>query len=162
MDKLIEEWEAGKDHKSGLNKKLIFRISKQKAKDINRLADDFHADIIKKIDCLDCANCCTTIPPIVNETDIRRISKFLGIKTARFTHEYLTTDEDGDQVMKKVPCVFLGTDNKCAIYEVRPKACREYPHTDQSQFMKNLNLHLVNVRYCPIVYQILERFKASI
>jgi Fe-S-cluster containining protein len=22
-------------------------------------------------------------------------------------------------------------DNKCSIYEVRPKACREYPHTDR-------------------------------
>ena len=162
MNKLIGEWQAGKDHKSDLTKKLIVRISKHKAKDINHQADTFHEETIKKIDCLDCANCCTTIPPIVDETDIRRISKFLGIKTARFTHDYLTTDEDGDQVMKKVPCIFLGSENKCAIYEVRPKACREYPHTDQSQFMKNLNLHLVNVRYCPVVYQILERFKASI
>ncbi|MBU1012442.1 MAG: YkgJ family cysteine cluster protein [Bacteroidetes bacterium] len=162
MDKLIGEWQAGKDHKSELNKKLIVKISKLKAGDINRLAHDFHADTIKKIDCLACANCCTTIPPIVNETDVGRISKFLGIKTARFTHEYLTTDEDGDQVMKKVPCVFLGADNKCAIYKVRPKACREYPHTDQLQFMKNLNLHLVNAGYCPIVYQILEKFKVNL
>ncbi len=29
------------------------------------------------------------------------------------------------------PCPFLGDDNYCSVYEARPKACREYPHTDR-------------------------------
>jgi hypothetical protein len=71
-------------------------------------------------------------------------------------------DEDGDIVFKKSPCVFLGKDNHCEIYDVRPKACRQFPHTDDDQFLKNLNLHQQNVNYCPAVSNILDRLKQAI
>lgn len=160
MSSSIDDWEKKKDSVSNQNKKLILKLSKQKAKEVNLIANILHDEVIKEVNCLDCANCCTSIPPLVSETDVKRISKFLGIKTTHFNEKYLTLDEDGDRVMKTVPCVFLGEGNKCEIYEVRPKACREYPHTDQFQFMKNLKLHLSNVIYCPIVFHLLERFKS--
>lgn len=160
MSSSIYDWEKKKDSVSNQNKKLILKLSKQKAKEVNLIANILHDEVIKEVNCLDCANCCTSIPPLVSETDVKRISKFLAIKTTHFNEKYLTLDEDGDRVMKTVPCVFLGEGNKCEIYEVRPKACREYPHTDQFQFMKNLKLHLSNVIYCPIVFHLLERFKS--
>ena len=159
MSDFIEEWKNKNDSVSDHNKKLILKISKQKAKEINTQANKLHEEVIKDVDCLDCANCCISIPPLVNDTDSKRIAKYLGVKQTRFNEEYLNLDEDGDTVMKTVPCVFLGEGNKCDIYEVRPKACREYPHIDHYQFMKNLKLHLTNVKYCPIVYHVLERFK---
>lgn len=161
MDNLIEDWQKHKTDSAAQYKKLVVKLSKQKAKEINEFANTSHDEFTEKINCLNCANCCTSIPPLVNETDIKRISKFLGIKPARFGQDYLDIDEDGDQVMKKVPCAFLGEENKCTIYEVRPKACREYPHTDHSQFMKNLKLHPVNAQYCPIVYHLLEAFNPN-
>ena len=154
----IKEWLLKKDAVADQNKKLILKLSRQKAKEVNQRANELHETVIKTLDCLDCANCCSSIPPIVNDTDAKRIARSLGIKLNRFISEYLTVDEDGDKVMKTVPCVFLEEDNKCRIYEVRPRACREYPHTDDFQFMKNLKLHLTNVKYCPIVYHILEKF----
>ncbi len=160
MSSSIYEWEKKRDSVKNQNKKLILKLSKQKAKEINPLANKLHEEVIEEVNCLDCANCCTSIPPLVNDTDVKRISKYLGIKTTHFNEEYLTLDEDGDKVMKTVPCVFLGEGNKCDIYEVRPKACREYPHIEQFEFMKNLKLHLTNVSYCPIVYHVLERFKS--
>ncbi len=154
----IKEWLLKKDGVADQNKKCILKLSKQKAKEVNQRANELHETVIKTLDCLDCANCCSSIPPIVNDTDAKRIARSLGIKLNRFILEYLTVDEDGDKVMKTVPCVFLEEDNKCRIYEVRPRACREYPHTDDFQFMKNLKLHLTNVKYCPIVYHVLEKF----
>lgn len=160
MSTSIQEWEKKKESVSDQNKKLILKLSKQKAKEVNLRANKLHEEVIEEVHCLDCANCCTSIPPLVNDADAKRISKYMGIKLSRFNEEYLKLDEDKDKVMKTVPCIFLGENNKCDIYVVRPKACREYPHVDQFEFMKNLKLHLTNVSYCPIVYHVLEKFKS--
>ena len=55
------------------------------------------------------------------------------MKLPAFEAEFLQVDEDGDKVFKSMPCPFLGGDNLCSIYDVRPKACREFPHTDRKK-----------------------------
>ncbi len=150
-----EDWLQQKGTKQKSIKKLINRIKKQRTKRLDEWVNQLHSNTFKEIDCLECANCCTTIPPIVNETDVRRITRHLGLPIATFREKYLTKDEDGDQVINASPCPFLLTDNRCDIYEVRPKACRKYPHTDNFEFTKNLDLHLINIQYCPAVFRIL-------
>lgn len=157
MEDWKSEWLQKRVQAKSRNKKLINRIKKLNAKKVNGDADRIHDEVFEKIDCLDCANCCTSIPPIVNETDVRRISKYLGLKESKFKASYLTIDEDQDMVMSRSPCPFLGEGNACNIYDVRPKACRQYPHTDQFSFTKHFKLHLTNTQYCPAVFQILDR-----
>lgn len=140
-------------------KKLLFRLNKSKNKKINQLADQLHEDVFNEIDCLECANCCKSIPPIINDLDLRRAAKFLGMKPTDFQEKYIRIDEDLDMVIKSSPCPFLEEDNSCFIYEGRPRACREYPHTDNYEFLKNLKLHLKNSEYCPAVYHILDRMR---
>jgi hypothetical protein len=62
-------------------------------------------------------------------------------------------------VLKSVPCTFLDSDNKCFIYDVRPKACREFPHTDRKKFNQITDLTLLNVAICPAAYNIVEKMK---
>ncbi|MGL5620544.1 MAG: YkgJ family cysteine cluster protein, partial [Tannerellaceae bacterium] len=62
-------------------------------------------------------------------------------------------------VFKSMPCPFLMSDNYCSIYSDRPKACREYPHTDRKKFIQIANLTIKNSYTCPGVYEILERLK---
>ncbi len=121
------------------------------------MADDVHEEIFRKIDCLDCANCCSSIPPIVTKTDAARIAKEFGMKPAEFEKQYLTVDDDGDTVMNTSPCPFLQKDNMCLIYDIRPKACRQFPHTDNLDFSKNMKLHYLNAQTCPGVFHILRR-----
>jgi Fe-S-cluster containining protein len=45
------------------------------------------------------------------------------------------------------------------IYEVRPKACREYPHTDRKKFQQITDITLKNVAICPAAYNIVEEMK---
>lgn len=73
--------------------------------------------------------------------------------------QYLRKDEDGDFVLQSVPCTFLDQDNYCMIYDARPKACREYPHTDRKKFQQISNLTLKNVAICPATYRIVEEMK---
>jgi Fe-S-cluster containining protein len=85
------------------------------------------------------------------------MAKALRIKSYDVIQTYLRVDEDGDMVFKTMPCPFLGTDNYCSIYESRPKACREYPHTDRKRFYQIYNLSIKNASTCPIVYEVLEQ-----
>jgi len=124
------------------------------------LDDRFHAEheqVFKKMDCLTCANCCKTTSPIFRDADIRRISKHLKIKETQFISNFLKIDEDQDYVLKSSPCCFLGEDNYCNIYEVRPLACREYPHTDRKNMVQILDLTLQNTKICPAVSRIVQK-----
>ena len=56
-----------------------------------------------------------------------------------FEAEFLQVDEDGDKVFKSMPCPFLGGDNLCSIYDVRPKACREFPSRVSRFFLTSEN-----------------------
>jgi len=109
-----------------------------------------------------CANCCKTTGPLFTDKDISRISKHLRIKPSKFTEKYLRIDEDRDYVLKTVPCAFLGEDNYCTIYNVRPKACREYPHTDRIKQHQLLELTEKNVEICPAVFSIIEKLKLNL
>jgi Fe-S-cluster containining protein len=165
MNKHIEIWQKKKDEGVlgtsvlAQNKKFLQAAMRLNEKKINQKAEEIHDSVFSKVDCLQCANCCKSIPPILNETDINRISRHLRVKTATFKDQYVHRDEDGDLVVNQSPCPFLGSDNYCSIYEVRPKACREYPHTNNFEFRKNIKLHAINATYCPGVYHILEELK---
>jgi uncharacterized protein len=161
MQSKIEQWKNKKTEKAESHKKLINKLKKANDKKLNQLADQIHEAVFSQIDCLDCANCCKSIPPIINETDIRRISKHLGLKATDFKDKYVKYDDDMDLVMNCSPCPFLQSDNKCQIYEYRPKACSEYPHTGNFEFAKNIRLHAINSKYCPAVFHILEEISTK-
>lgn len=118
-----------------------------------------HQAVFKRIDCLDCGNCCRTLGPRLTDKDIERMAKALRMKQPDFIAQYLRIDEDNDYVFQSMPCPFLGNDNFCFIYENRPKACREYPHTDRKKFYQIHSLTIRNASTCPAVYQILEQLK---
>jgi hypothetical protein len=50
-------------------------------------------------------------------------------------------------------------DNYCMIYEIRPRACREYPHTNRRRFHQILKLTWRNTLVCPAVLEIVARLK---
>jgi len=154
---LIEEWKTSSVNTSLGYKKIKGKISNMNAKKLSIHAEEIHESVFKLIDCLDCANCCKKLPPIINETDAKRIAKYLSLKITDFKIKYVKYDEDDDMVLNQTPCVFLLQDNKCLIYDVRPKSCREYPHTGNNEFVKNKQLHIINARYCPAVFHILDQ-----
>ena len=115
-----------------------------------------HQEAFEKVNCLHCAACCKNYSPRFKTPDIKRISKHLKMKESAFIETYLRVDEDGDYVVKSVPCPFLGDDNFCSIYEVRPSDCSRFPYTDEDVFIKRANITLKNSTFCPIVYYVLE------
>ncbi len=148
---------AQKDSKDNL--RFFKNYNKKKMRELDEVAHEAHEEIFGEINCLDCANCCKSLGPMISDKDIERIAKRLRMKQIDFINTYLKVDEDGDHIFKTMPCPFLAADNYCTIYEDRPKACREYPHTDRSKFLQISTLSIKNSETCPAVYLILEKIK---
>ncbi|MEM6516683.1 MAG: YkgJ family cysteine cluster protein [Bacteroidota bacterium] len=162
MSPQIEELPHKAKVKNKQNKQFFTKLRKKPPKQLDYLMQELHDNEFERTDCLECANCCKTTGPLFTDKDIERISKFFKMKPQQFVATYLRIDEDNDHVLKSVPCTFLGADNYCSIYEVRPKACREFPHTNRKKFHQISNLTLKNVEICPAVYNIVEEMKKRI
>ncbi|SDS13980.1 YkgJ family cysteine cluster protein [Christiangramia echinicola] len=150
--------EKAKDKKKE-NRKFFSKLKKRPPKDLDSLMVELHEDEFSRTDCLTCANCCKTTGPLFTQKDIERIAKHFRMKPGEFIDTYLRLDEENDFVLQQVPCPFLGADNYCSIYEKRPKACREYPHTDRKDFHKISNINIRNTAVCPAAYNIVEEMK---
>lgn len=144
------------------NKKFFERLKRTKPKKLDALSHQFHEEAFEKIDCLTCANCCKTTGPLFKQKDIERLATHFKIRPSLFIDKYLHIDEDKDYVLNTLPCPFLGADNYCSVYDSRPNACREYPHTNQRKIHTILKETYNNIAVCPAVYEIVERLKKEI
>lgn len=130
-----------------------FRKWKRKApKDLDERFHVAHDAAFERHDCLTCGNCCRTTSPIIRERDLDRLAKHLRVRPSELIDQHLRMDEDGDWVFRAAPCPFLDlSDNLCSVYEHRPQACREYPHTDRKHIAGILPLTARNAAICPAV-----------
>ncbi|MGM0625929.1 MAG: YkgJ family cysteine cluster protein [Bacteroidota bacterium] len=136
-------------------KRLTHKLKHAKKQEVDDFVHALHAELFRDTDCLQCANCCRSLGPMISDHDISRLAKHLKIKPSQVVEQYLRQDEEGDYVFQSMPCPFLMDDNYCMVYESRPKACREYPHTDRVNFKQILKLSIKNSKTCPVVYKIL-------
>lgn len=135
--------------------KTLDNIKRKPPKNLDVIVQHAHEETFRNIDCLQCANCCKTTGPLFTPRDILRISHFFKMKPAAFENKFLRKDEDGDLVLQSLPCNFLDQDNNCSIYEIRPKACQEFPHTDRKKLFQINHLTKKNIEICPAVGEFL-------
>ena len=162
MDEIIKALPKKAQEKHTENKKFFTKLKKRAPKNLDYVMEELHENEFETTDCLKCANCCKTTGPLFTNADVERIAKYFRQKPQKFIVEYLKIDEDNDYVLQQVPCAFLGADNYCSIYDVRPKACREFPHTNRKKFQQISNLTLKNVAICPAAFNIVEEMKKQL
>lgn len=82
--------------------------------------------------CTQCGKCCTNHGDYTHvylaKADVKNIAEHLGMTRSAFRREY--TVKDGPWTSLKIEgeaCPFLGEDNRCQVYEVRPKQCSTWP-----------------------------------
>ncbi|MDX6747117.1 YkgJ family cysteine cluster protein [Polaribacter sp. PL03] len=160
MEKRLQELPKLAKEAKKESQKYFARLKKRTPKRLDYLMQELHEEEFKKTDCLTCGNCCKTTSPIFTNVDVERISKSLKMKAAAFTDQYLERDDDDFMVLKTAPCSFFDeSDNSCFIYDVRPKACAEYPHTNRKKFIGITDLTIDNTEICPAAYSIVENLK---
>ena len=156
----LSELDKKANEKLPETQKLFKRLKKRTPKQLDLVMQELHDDEFEVTDCLDCANCCKTTSPIFTEKDIKRAAKHLRVKEAKFVADYLRRDSDDFMVLKGAPCPFLDlNDNHCFIYDARPRACKEYPHTNRRKFIQITDLTIKNTFVCPATYNIVEALK---
>lgn len=156
--KLIALWAQGKTHLKE-NHKLAAKLKASRPKDLDKRVHSYHNEVFEKIDCLTCANCCKTTSPGMHDRDVERLAKHLKLKPMQVIAQYMEMDSDGEYVFRSAPCPFLGADNYCSVYESRPLACREYPHTNRKRFYQVLDLSVKNTEVCPAVVAIFDKLR---
>lgn len=156
---VLHNWQKKSKEKQKLFKSVLERADKNR---MLKLLPQLHGEAFEKVDCLQCAACCKNYSPRFKTPDIKRLSKHLGMKESLFIDTYLRVDEDGDFVVKATPCPFLGADNFCSVYEVRPSDCVRFPYTDEDVIIKRQKLTLKNSTFCPATFYVLDRLAESV
>ncbi|NLR03014.1 YkgJ family cysteine cluster protein [Streptococcus mutans] len=161
---MTQEIDIGKYHQLALQKqkehrKFLATLKKKAPKNLDKIVQEVHTEVFREIDCTKCANCCKILGPLFTESDISRIAKHFRMRLPVFEDMYLRVDEDNDKVFKSMPCPFLGEDNLCSIYDIRPKACREFPHIDRKKIYQINHLTIQNTLICPAVYLFVEKLQ---
>ena len=156
---ILHNWQKKSREKQKQFKSVLERTDKNR---LLRQLPQLHEEAFERVDCLQCAACCKNYSPRFKTPDVKRISKHLGMKESVFIDTYLRVDEDGDFVVKASPCPFLGADNFCSIYDVRPSDCVRFPYTDEDVMINRQKLTLKNSTFCPITYYVLERLAESV
>lgn len=119
--------------------------------------------IEEEIDCTQCANCCRVATTQVNDRDVDRLARHLGMKLSMFLTVYTEQSVEG-RILKRNQdgCIFL-QNNLCSVYEARPQTCQLFPHLVKGNgSLLSRMWHMPDrAVYCPIVYNTLEQFKSD-
>ena len=118
-------------------------------------------EVCREIDCTACGNCCREISPVLENKDIERLSNSLGTSIEQFRIQFLVENEKNFSeglIFNKKPCPFL-KGNLCSHYQLRPEACRSFPHLHKEEFVLRLIGIIQNYAVCPIVFNVYERLK---
>ena len=139
-------------------RRFLTKLEKTPPRGLDNLAVKTDALVWAETDCLACANCCKTMTPTFTDKDIKRISAHLSMTEDAFRKKWLKKDRSGDWVNTQQPCQFLNLkDNKCSIYEVRPKDCSGFPHHTRRHMVDYMHVFKQNIEYCPATFRLIER-----
>ena len=126
---------------------------------LDAIVQETTGDVWSKVDCLTCANCCKTLHIVVDDADIKRLSRRLTMPPQEFRARYVKMDTDKTLLFKSQPCPMLGPDNRCAVYEDRPQACRDFPYLHDKDFRSRTLSMIDNTTRCPIVFNVWQELK---
>ena len=144
-------------------KRFLSKIDKNPPRGLDSMAIVADKEVWQEVDCLSCANCCKTMSPTFTNSDVKRIAAHLAMSEEEFRKKWLYRDRNKDWINKIQPCQFLNLeDNKCSIYEVRPKDCAGFPHHTKRRMVDYMHVFKQNLEYCPATYRLVEKMKARI
>jgi len=149
-------------------KKLLAKFLRKTGKTASKtlLKDVKEADKLtwQEIDCTSCANCCKKMTPTYTKKDINRIAENFNMSYREFYDKWLKLDENKDIVNQSTPCQFLGRDNRCTIYAIRPADCAEFPHFTRKdfQYQAQEKTYTNNLHHCPATLVFVENLVKAI
>jgi Fe-S-cluster containining protein len=139
---------------------FLNKTEKNPPRGIDMITPVVDKEVWAEVDCLSCANCCKKMTPTFTKQDIKRISAHFNETPEVFSKKWLRKDRNNDMVNKLQPCQFLGSDNKCTIYAIRPVDCSGFPHLSKRKWTEYAYIHKQNIDYCPATFKMVEKMVA--
>ena len=160
-DSVVDDWRQNAERNDEESYEFLRSMKfRDYSFDPDELAGELHEQAFQIVDCTRCDNCCKTMDIRFDDDDIERIAEHLNMPVDEFVETYLEADdEDSLYKARQKPCPFLGNDDRCTIYDVRPTVCREYPHTDKEGLVFRTMGVANNTLVCPAVFWIVEQLK---
>jgi len=159
-DRVVQDWTQNAKRNDDENYEFLRSLkNRDYGFEPDELAGKLHQQAFQIVDCTRCANCCKTKTPEFSDEDIDRIASHLDLEIDAFIETYLEVGENGAYRTRQKPCPFLGEDNRCTIYEIRPTVCREYPYTDKEGIVHRTMSVANNTQVCPAVFWLVEQMK---
>jgi len=154
--------QIGRLERQKRNENARFRVYLKTHNHSDRRLRRLGEQIEDQIDCTQCANCCRVSEAGINERDIEKLSKFLGVSPDEFRRDYAQRNASDELILKRLEsgCVFL-KDNLCSVYEGRPRSCTNFPHLvrGDGSIASRMWQFVDRAGYCPIVYNWMESVK---
>ena len=120
-----------------------------------RVMYDLLTEIFNFYGCQKCSLCCRAFTPVIQEREIKRISRRLKTKPKKFKRKYCNKlGIQFNEYELRAPCPFLNDDN-CSIRSVRPGPCRMFPFELDPY---NGLARLVGIEVCPTATLIYNDF----
>ena len=90
-----------------------------------------------RFECSQCGNCCRNHGEYayvyLAQADVEAMAAHLGLSPRAFLRRHCTRDEGYVVLRMDEPaCPFLGEDNRCGVYPVRPMQCRTWPFWEEN------------------------------
>jgi len=105
--------------------------------------------------CQHCSLCCKVFTPVIQDNEIKKISKYLKTKPKKFRRKYCNKlCIPFSEYELKAPCPFLNGDN-CTVYPIRPAPCLRFPFELDPH---NEIVRLVGIEVCPTATLIYNDF----
>lgn len=159
MKKLLDEWKENSREREDENFLFLRSLKIKDELSVDNFSKQIHKETFDEIDCLQCGNCCKNSKPYLDDEDIQNISNYLSKSVQFIKDKYIEIDEENEWSFNALPCPFLESNNSCKIYEVRPKDCREFPHTNKPNFSSRSYQTSRITTICPAAFKIVERMK---
>lgn len=131
--------------------------------ELDPIVHQLNEEISRQIDCTQCGNCCKQIHPVLDDRDVERFARGIGLSAKEFSNLHLIENEgnSSEYLFNKLPCPFL-ENNQCINYANRPDDCSSYPHLHKEGFISRLFGVIDNYSICPIVFNVYERLKKQL
>lgn len=127
--------------------------------DVDLKVKGIYENVVSQVDCTSCGNCCREIFPLMTADDVEKMARGLNITK----NELLISTQPAEfdcVSFKSHPCPML-KENKCTVYQFRPRDCQEYPHLDKPDFLAGSIGTIENYGTCPIIFNVYNRLKSS-
>ncbi len=149
---------------STVNELIILRkqLAPIPSPEVDKEVSTIAMQVEQNIDCKQCANCCKTLHPDVEESEINAMANALQLNDNEFSKHYLSSDDkqSPNKFFKQSPCALL-KNNKCIVYAQRPRSCAEFPYLHSPHFKLRFKRITQFYGTCPIVYNTIEILKAK-